>query len=118
MTRKILIAASALLATSTLAGASDYGYGGSAQREIDARQAQQERRIQQGVRSGEVSRSEYSRLENEQARIRDLERQAKADGHISRAEAARIREAQNQASRHIYQEKHDGERRRGWWRWY
>ncbi len=107
--RIVLLTATALIATTTIASA-DY-YASSSTREIDARQASQERRIQQGVRSGELTRSEYYKLEAEQARIRQLERQAKADGYVSPAERARIRDAQNQASKHIYQEKHDGERR-------
>lgn len=89
---------------------------------IDQRQENQQRRIEHGLRSGEITRGEYHRLQAEQARIRDLERQAKRDGHVDRYEAYRIREAQRDASRHIWQEKHDGERRgyggvwhRRWW---
>jgi uncharacterized membrane protein YebE (DUF533 family) len=108
-TRIALLTATALIATTTIASA-DYS-SSSSTRGIDATQANQERRIQQGVRSGELTRGEYSRLEAEQARIRQMERQAKADGYVSPAERARIREAQNQASKHIYQEKHDSERR-------
>ena len=42
---------------------------------------------------------------------------AKADGYISPYERDRIRAAQNAASRHIYEESHDGNRRwfRRWW---
>jgi uncharacterized membrane protein YebE (DUF533 family) len=118
MNRIVILAATAFLATTSIASAQSYGYGNSP-REIDARQAQQERRINQGVRSGELTRGEYQKLESEQAHVRQLERQAKADGYISPAERARIREAQNQASRHIYQEKHGGDRSnaRPWWRW-
>ena len=109
--RLALLTATALLATTTIASA-DY----SSSRGIDARQAEQERRIQQGVRSGDLTRGEYQRLEAEQARIRQIERQAKSDGYVSASERARISAAQNSASRHIYQEKHDGERRG--WGWY
>jgi hypothetical protein len=85
--------------------------------DIDRRQAIQEQRIRDGVRSGEINRREYRQLEAEQARIRELERRAKADGHVDRYEAAQIRQAQNVASRHIYQESHDNQR--SWWRrWY
>jgi hypothetical protein len=84
--------------------------------EIDRRQANQERRIQEGVRNGEITRREYRQLEAEQARIRELERRAKADGRVDAREAAEIRRAQNDASRHISQESHDGERRGSWYR--
>lgn len=109
MTRIAMLTVGALLATTSIASA-DY-WNSSSTRQIDTREANQEKRIQQGVRSGQLTRSEYYKLEAEQARIHQMERQAKADGYISPAERARINAAQNAASRHIYQEKHDGERR-------
>ena len=120
MTRISMLTLGALLATTTIASA-DY-YSSYSTRNIDARQANQEHRIQQGLRSGDLTRSEYHRLEGQQARIHQMERQAKSDGYVSAAERARIRQAQNEASRHIYQEKHDSERRgqhhhRPWYRW-
>ena len=117
MTRFAILTATALLATTGIANAQYYNSNDT--RDIVARRASQEHRIQQGVRSGELTRSEYTRLEAEQARIRNLERAAKSDGYVSPAERARIREAQNRASHHIYQEKHDSERPapRRWWRW-
>lgn len=85
--------------------------------EIDRRQAYQEQRIRDGVRSGEINRREYYQLETEQARIRELERRAKADGYVDPWERAQISYAQTAASAHIYQESHNGGRR--WWRrWY
>jgi hypothetical protein len=85
--------------------------------EIDRRQAYQEQRIRAGVRSGEITMREYRRLEAEQGRIRELERRAKSDGRVDPWERAQIAQAQNAASRHIYQESHDGQR--SWWRrWY
>lgn len=118
-TRIALLTASALIATTTIASAD---YSSTSTRGIDATQAGQERRIQQGVRSGELTRGEYNKLEAEQARIRQMERQAKADGYVSSAERARIRNAQGEASKHIYQEKHDAQQRgqythRPWYRW-
>lgn len=112
MKRTLFWTAAALLSTTTIASAHEYGYG-SGTREIDARRANQEQRIQQGVRSGELTRGEYYRLEVEQDRVRRMERQAKSDGYVSPSERARINQAQNEASRHIYQEKHDSQRR--WW---
>lgn len=117
MTRIAVLTATALLATTSFASADYYG---NSTRDIDARRANQEHRINDGVRSGQLTRGEYQNLEAEQARVRQLERQAKADGYVSPRERAQIREAQNQASSHIYQEKHDSERSnaRPWWRWY
>ncbi|MBK6630460.1 MAG: hypothetical protein IPG33_05120 [Betaproteobacteria bacterium] len=80
---------------------------------INARQHQQQR-IGQGVRSGDLTRSEVRRLEGEQRHIRREERRYLSDGHLSRAERADLRHDQNRASRHIYDEKHDGQQRQGW----
>lgn len=104
MSRTFIIAASLLTLTAT---------GALADR-IDSREAMQESRIQAARRSGELTRREYVGLEREQAHIRDMERRAKADGHVSRSEAAAIERAQDSASRHIYQESHD--REKSWWR--
>jgi hypothetical protein len=111
MTRILLAAVTALTLAAPLATSASADT-------IDDRQAYQQRRIQEGVRSGEINRWEYRRLQAEQARIADLERRAKADGYLSSYERDRLRQAQNEASRHIYQESHDSERRRRWWRWW
>jgi hypothetical protein len=80
---------------------------------IDAREARQAERINEGRRSGELTWLEAQRLRAEQARIHRMERWAKSDGYISREEARRIEQAQDAASRHIRQEKHDGQTT--WW---
>lgn len=109
---------SAILATSLLAAATATFATGASADSIDRRQANQEQRIQQGLRDGSLTRREAAHLEAEQTRIRALERAAERDGHINRQERARIEAAQNSASRHIYQERHDGETRgSGWNRW-
>jgi uncharacterized membrane protein YebE (DUF533 family) len=83
---------------------------------IDRRQTNQERRITDGVRSGTLTRTEAQRLEAEQGRIREMERRARADGHVDRYERFRINQAQNAASRHIFRETHDSENRgRRYW---
>ena len=76
---------------------------------IDNREAAQEARIQQARRSGELTFREKMTLEREQAHIRDMERRARADGVVTRSEARAIDRAQDAASRHIYQESHDGQ---------
>ena len=84
--------------------------------EIDRRQQTQQRRLEAGFRSGQLTRGEYLRLQAEQARIAQVERRAERDGRIDPYERAWISRAQNEASRHIYVERHDGESR--WNRWY
>ena len=74
---------------------------------IDHRQAAQQRRINQGIASGELTRREADRLEREQARIRRAEDRALADGRLTRNERAKIERMQDKASAHISAEKHD-----------
>ena len=108
-----LCAALGLVALTTTASAYD-----SRQSDIDRREAIQEQRIQAARRSGELTGREYRQLETEQARIRQLERNALRDGHIDRREAAQIREAQNQAGRHITQESTEHRNVNRWNRWW
>ena len=74
---------------------------------IDQREANQERRIEQGVKSGSLTRKEARRLENDQAHVQKMETRAEADGKVSARERARIERAQDRESRRIYREKHD-----------
>jgi hypothetical protein len=82
----------------------------------DHRQDNQARRIEQGVRSGDLSAYELNLLRREQAEIADLERRFERDGRLTPSERARLEAAQDRASRHIRAEKHDGEGRGPWWR--
>ena len=74
---------------------------------IDQRQANQERRIEQGVKSGQLTPKEAARLEKGQARIQTKENKAVADGTVTAKERARIEKAQDRQSRRIAKEKHD-----------
>jgi hypothetical protein len=74
---------------------------------IDKRQANQERRIDQGVASGALTKRETRRLEREQAHIDKAEDRAKADGAVTAAERKHLTKMQNHASRDIYRQKHD-----------
>ena len=74
---------------------------------IDQRQAKQERRIDQGIASGELTQREATRLERQQTAINQAEDKAKADGSVTAKERKRLTHAQNHASRNIYRQKHD-----------
>ena len=78
---------------------------------IDVRQARQAKRIQQGIRSGELTPREVAKLREQQDYIRKLERKAERDGKITWAERQRLRAALDAASRSIYKEKHDAQDR-------
>ena len=74
---------------------------------VNARQHNQRDRIQQGVRSGELTRRETGKLVEEQRDVRQLERAYKSDGTLTGAERRDLHHEQNQASRDIYRQKHD-----------
>jgi hypothetical protein len=78
---------------------------------VNARQHNQQQRVRQGVRSGELTRRETRRLAEDQRDVRQLERAYKSDGQLTRGERADLHHEQNQASRDIYQQKHDAQDR-------
>lgn len=80
---------------------------------VNQRQHNQQHRIKQGVRSGELTREEARTLAREQRTIRQEERQYKADGVLTRDERKDLHRDLNQASRSIYNEKHDDDKRSG-----
>jgi hypothetical protein len=76
---------------------------------VDARQANQEKRIEQGVNSGQLTARETLRLEREQKHITKAEAHAKADGTVTPAERKRLHKMQNAASKDIAHQKHDAQ---------
>ena len=71
------------------------------------RNADQQQRIEQGLKSGELTPEEAGKLEREQSHIDKDEARAARDGSVSPAEKARITREQNRASRDIAREKHN-----------
>jgi hypothetical protein len=78
---------------------------------VNHRQHRQEHRIEQGVRSGELTTAETKGLRKEERSIRQEERAYKSDGKLTRAERKDLHHDLNQASKDIYREKHDDEKR-------
>ncbi|MGB7622499.1 MAG: hypothetical protein WBN92_09140 [Terriglobia bacterium] len=78
---------------------------------INHRQAHQQARISQGVRSGELTYREARRLESQEARIQADKLFAKSDGNVSPAERRQLNRELNRTSRNIYRQKHDGQHR-------
>lgn len=74
---------------------------------VDKREANQQRRIDEGVKSGQLTPREAARAEKGQARIEKMEERAKADGKVTPKERAHLQHAQNRESRQIAREKHD-----------
>lgn len=101
----------AMMATLALTALTVQAEAGTRDPRVNARQDNQRERIQQGVRSGELTRHETRNVVEDQRDIRQLERAYKSDGTLTAAERADLHHEQNQASREIYREKHDGQDR-------
>lgn len=112
---RTVIAIGLIAAGATSASAQGW-WGSTSGREIDTRQANQQQRIEQGVRNGSITRNETRGLVEEQRRIADYERSAKADGRLDARERATLKGMQDNADRHISAERHDSEVRRPWYR--
>src|SRR5882724_6520458 len=78
---------------------------------INQRERNQQRRINQGIKSGELNRPEARRLEAQEGRIKADEKIDKADGKVTPAERRQLDRELNRTSRHIYNQKHDGQTR-------
>jgi len=77
---------------------------------VNARQENQQDRIYQGVQSGQLTQSEYGRLDNQEERLATQEARMRQSGDgLSPSERARLEAEQNALSRHIYNQKHDGQ---------
>jgi len=86
--------------------AATQNYGKS---EVGQRQTEQQQRIAQGVKSGQLTAGETAKLENNQ---RAINQQTRADraangGKLTGAEKAQINHEQNRQSRNIYNKKHN-----------
>ncbi len=64
-------------------------------------------RIRQGVKSGELTRTETRMLANQQRDIHKDKREARADGKVTADERRHIRKDERKASRNIYRKKHN-----------
>ena len=101
MKLKLTVIALAVAALPTLA---------AAQSRIDQRQENQQRRIDEGVKSGQLTDREAARLQKGQQRIQRMEDKARADGKVTPEERRRIERAQDRESRRIERESHDRQR--------
>jgi WXXGXW repeat (2 copies) len=82
-----------------------FGHGN----EVNSREGNQQQRINQGVRSGQLTPGETRNLEN---RDSSINREAQADraangGHLTGQERQQINQRQNNVSRSIYNDKHN-----------
>lgn len=99
----LFIAPAAVLAQTTTPtpGKNDYN--------INQRKVDQQQRIGNGVKSGQLTAGETSRLEHQEAGVNREERgmRAQDNGHLTKQDRRTIHHQQNQESRRIYRDKHN-----------
>jgi len=76
---------------------------------IEQRQDNQQSRIANGVKSGELTAGETANLEKKESAVnQETNRMRKADdGSLTAADKSKINQQQNQLSKQIYQDKHN-----------
>ncbi len=79
---------------------------------IDKRQANQERRIEQGVKSGELTKKEAARLEKREGKLQADKEKAAADGKVTKQERRQLNREASRDSKAIYRQKHDAQKRK------
>ena len=72
------------------------------------RDAKQQERIEQGLKSGQLTTKEAGKLEKDETKVEKLESRDAADGHLSKQEKERIDRAQDKVSHEISVDKHNG----------
>ncbi|WBA40352.1 hypothetical protein [Hymenobacter canadensis] len=68
-------------------------------------------RIRQGVKSGQLTRAEAARAQAQQADARQARQGARADGVVTPDERQGIRKEERQADRVVYRQKNDAQTR-------
>ncbi len=85
----------------------------AAEGRIGAREENQQRRIAQGIRSGELTPRETARLENQESRVNGEIRDMREDngGKLTPKDRRIVNRQQNRLSNRIYRQKHDAQHR-------
>ena len=79
---------------------------------VNQRRENQQDRIGQGVRSGQLTARETGRLESREARVNhEIRADRRAhNGHLTASERRQVSRQQNRMSKSIYRDKHNGAR--------
>jgi len=97
---KLLAVVSLFLAMPVFAGSNETP-------RVDQRELNQQKRIDQGVKSGALTDREAAALQKGQARVDTMAQKAKADGIVTPQERQRLHAEQNQQNRRIQEMKHN-----------
>ena len=95
-----------LTGTATMSFADDAKEG-----RIKQRKENQQKRIAQGVKSGELTPHETARIEHNESKINKEVRHDRKEngGNLTNKEKAQVNRQQNKVSKEIYNQKHDGQ---------
>jgi Skp family chaperone for outer membrane proteins len=74
---------------------------------LDKREANQQKRIDQGVASGQLTAKETNRMDKRQAKLAADESAAKSDGKVTQAERRKLHREANKDSTAIHKAKHN-----------
>jgi myo-inositol-hexaphosphate 3-phosphohydrolase len=74
---------------------------------VDARQVNQEKRIEHGKATGALTDKETAKLTAGQEKVAVAKADAKADGKVTKKERAHLKRMQNKESKKIAKQKHD-----------
>lgn len=109
MNIKSLLLAAAVLVSPVALIAQTTPTPGQNDHNINQRKVDQQDRIAQGVKSGQLTAGETARLEHQEAGINKEERgmRAQDNGHLTRQDRRTIHRQQNRESRRIYRDKHN-----------
>jgi hypothetical protein len=79
---------------------------------INQRKENQQDRIAQGVKSGQLTAGETSHLEHQEAGINKEEKgmRAQDNGHLTKQDKKTINQQQNQESKRIHRDKHNAKK--------
>ena len=76
---------------------------------IDKRQANQEKRIEQGEKSGQLTNKEATHLEKRETKLQNDKTMAQADGVVTKGERKHLQHEANRDSKAIARQKHDAQ---------
>ena len=104
----LLFGAALLAATAASAQETQWQKDHPRRAEVNGRLANQDKRIDQGEKSGKLTPGQANQLHREDRSIRKEERRmaAKDGGHITKKDQAKLNRQENQVSKQIRAEKH------------
>jgi hypothetical protein len=107
MKRLLTASLVAIVAATAFLGSVPSAFAGTRSPGINRREANQQRRINRGIRSGQLTPKETYRLQRQQANINAQEARFKSDGNLSKRERRVLKNRLTRSSKNIYRAKHN-----------